>query len=80
MPTYTKFKHHDPALQNGNNNIEYRKYLIDREIKKKNQIINELKIEEENISDFIHNAELAPQIVQAIDRELQLIIDRYYVV
>lgn len=35
LPTYTTIRHHDPAVRNTSNTLDYRRYLIKREIELK---------------------------------------------
>ena len=68
MPTYSRIRHYDPAVGNTSHTIEYRKYLIKRELRLKEETNKKLSQEKddlvENISEFrIDNA--TKNLVQA---------------
>ena len=54
MPNFSRIRHHDPALANTPRTIEYRKYLIERELEQKEDILKKLIQERENLNKNIN--------------------------
>ena len=53
MPNFSRIRHHDPAVANTPRTIEYRKYLIRRELELKDDILKRLIQERENLNENI---------------------------
>ena len=76
-PTYTNFKNHDPALSEDRNTYNYRRYLIQRELKNKTEILENLSSEEKIIRTEIDDFEFDHQLKMKVDDELNNILEFY---
>ena len=74
-PTYTKFKNHDPALRNDETTHEYRRYLIQREIKNKTEILKNLTIEEKRLRYELDSFDIDQQLKMKVEDELNNILE-----
>ena len=67
MPTYVRFRHHDPALSNVSQTIDYRKYLIEREIEKSKNKCSLLKKQKQEILVEISEFDVQDDAKRVID-------------
>ena len=74
MPTFSRIRHHDPALANTNHTIEYRRYLIRRELKLKEDILTKLTQEREDLNTNINEFHTHIDSKTAIRTALDLIL------
>ena len=74
MPTFSKIRHHDPAVANTTHTIEYRKYLIQRELKLKEETIKRLTQEKEELNKKIEEFDLDNTLKIEIRTALDLIL------
>ena len=72
LPNYSNFRYHDPAVARTKTTLEYRRYLVDREIKTHENKIStfetELKILEEKITNFPYNQELKTRVKDSLNQ------------
>lgn len=74
-PTYTKIRHHDPALNNANSTRMYQQSLIERELQKIYKVLSKvecsIKDAVRSVQEFVGSDELK----EAISGQLELIIN-----
>ena len=58
LPDFARIRHHDPALVNSSNTIEYQFSLIREEIVKKDRIVDKLCKDKEEILNLINSYEI----------------------
>ena len=72
LPTYSNFKNHDPAVARSKTTIEYKKYLVNREIKIHEDKLSSLKLEKDNldkkIDEFQYETELKNRIMTHLNQ------------
>ena len=74
MPTYTKIRHHDPALNDATSTRKYQISLIQREIKEKDKIISKLNQDLMEIKNNIRNYNSLESTKRAIETSLELLL------
>ena len=75
MPTFTKFRHHDPAVSNSRQTLEYRKHLILSEVRKKENSRVEVSSSKESILRDIEEFQCDRELVAALHDALRHIIE-----
>ena len=75
LPTYTKIKHYDPALDSSSNTLQYRKNLIQREIEKKNKLHLQLEEQLQKVYNQILNSECNHELRNNLMNELNIILN-----
>ena len=74
MPTFSRIRHHDPALDHNPHTVEYRKYLIERELKLKEENIRRLNQEREDLIGNINGFHTDNATKTAVQDALDLIL------
>ena len=74
-PTYTKIRNHDPALRNDETTNEYRRYIIQREIENKTDILKNLTIEEKRLRNELDKFNIDQQLRMKVEDELNNILE-----
>ena len=75
LPTYTKIKHYDLALDSSSNTLQYRKNLIQREIEKKNKLHLQLEEQLQKVYNQILNSECNHELRNNLMNELNIILN-----
>ena len=71
-PIYTNFRNHDPALTEDLNTLQYKKYLIEREIQMKKAQLRELLEEEEAFTRKINQFQVDQNLLSETQRLLSI--------
>ena len=61
-PTYTKIRHHDPALNDAESTRKYQQSLIERELKKSSKVLSEIECNIEDTVKSIQEYEVADEL------------------
>ena len=75
MPTFTNIKHHDPAVVNTRQTLEYRKHLILSEIRKKEKNRVDVGRSRDSILEDIEEFQSDRELVVALHDALRLVIE-----
>ena len=70
LPSYTKLRLHDPAARNTNTTLNYRKYLVERQITNSKQALEKFKPKCDEIIEEINNSTIEENIKSAIEDSL----------
>ena len=70
LPKYTKLRLHDPAARTTNTTINYRKYLIRRQVTNSKLALEKLKSKCDEINDEINNCSIETNIKTDIENSL----------
>ena len=74
LPNYSRLRHHDPAVALTATTLEYRKYLVERELQSQERRIADVKMEKEEYYNSIVNFDCEHELKKPVYEALQSII------
>ena len=78
LPNYSRLRLHDPAVANTSKTTEYRKYLVEKELRDKEKHSHKLKQQRDNLRVEIDSFECNSNLKVVIDEALNGILGNYW--